>query len=63
MSLDYFSFNTDAKLCYEKVGFKYVGTLREAYFASGKRHDIIKMDLLRDEFNDSNKYSTSINSN
>ncbi len=60
ISLDYFSFNESAKFCYEKVGFKYAGKFRDAHFYDGKRCDVIFMDLLRDEFNNNNKFSTAI---
>ncbi len=61
ISLHVYSFNEYAKKCYEKVGFKEVGRLRQAYFCDGKRHDTIIMDLLRDEFNDLNPFSSTKN--
>jgi RimJ/RimL family protein N-acetyltransferase len=45
-----YSFNERAIKCYEKTGFKTIGKNREALLRDGKRHDIIFMDILRDEF-------------
>jgi len=45
-----YSFNERAKKCYGKIGFKAIGKNREALLRDGKRHDIILMDILRDEF-------------
>lgn len=42
--------NERAKRCYEKVGFKVIGTQRECRFAAGKYRDIIHMDILASEF-------------
>lgn len=46
-----YPFNERAMKTYEKIGFKVIGRRREALFAKGKRHDIIMMDILREEFN------------
>jgi len=45
-----YSFNKRAVKTYEKIGFKYIGRKREAIFRNFKRHDLIFMDILADEF-------------
>ena len=45
-----YEFNKGAVKCYEKVGFKQMGIRREALHRNLKRHDIIYMDILADEF-------------
>jgi RimJ/RimL family protein N-acetyltransferase len=50
VSLRVFSYNESAKKCYDKVGFKPIGKKREALLRGNKRHDIIFMDILRNEF-------------
>ena len=52
INLNVFSFNEQAMACYKKCGFKEAGRMREAYFCNGKFHDIIKMDILENEFRD-----------
>jgi len=47
-----YSFNERAKKTYEKVGFKVIGRRREALLRDNKRHDIILMDILNNEFYD-----------
>ncbi len=59
ISLYVYSFNEQATKCYEKIGFKEAGRLRQAYFCDGKRYDVITMDLLRDEFNSQNPFSSA----
>lgn len=41
--------NGRAIRCYEKVGFREEGRLREAVFKAGRRHDVLLMALLRPE--------------
>ena len=48
--LSVYSFNEQAKKCYEKVGFKIIGKKRETLLRGKERHDIILMDILDDEF-------------
>jgi RimJ/RimL family protein N-acetyltransferase len=48
--LKVYGYNTNAIKCYEKVGFKYAGRLREAIEVAGERYDVIYMDILKDEF-------------
>jgi len=49
IQLKTYSFNKRAIKCYEKVGFKMVGSRREALLRNGERHDIIVMDILAAE--------------
>ena len=44
------SINKRAIRCYEKVGFKPLGTKREDKFINGKYYDTIYMDLLKSEY-------------
>jgi len=41
---------TNVVRCYEKVGFKLEGTLRDGYYRNGKFRDTCIMGLLRDDF-------------
>jgi len=50
ISLRVFSFNERAKKCYAKTGFRVIGKKREALLRGNERHDVIFMDILRDEF-------------
>lgn len=50
VKLHVYSFNERARRCYEKVGFKEEGRLRQEIFRNGAYHDIICMGILRDEF-------------
>lgn len=43
-------YNDRAIHVYEKLGFKKVGKKRQAHFVQGSYHDIIEMDILRNEF-------------
>jgi RimJ/RimL family protein N-acetyltransferase len=45
-----FSFNERALRCYEKVGFKRIGSRREARIIAGEKYDIILMDMLAEEY-------------
>ncbi len=58
ISLEYFSNNENAKKCYEKVGFKEVGRKRESYYCDGIFYDAIIMDILKEEFNKNNEFSS-----
>ena len=42
--------NARAMRCYEKVGFREEGRLREAVFKDGERRDLVLMAVLRPEF-------------
>jgi len=44
------SFNKRAQRAYEKAGFKRAGIFRKSMFVDGDFHDMIIMDILRDEF-------------
>ena len=50
-----YSFNERARKCYEKVGFKIIGTRREALRRGNEKHDIFYLDLLPCEFYAANK--------
>ncbi|MFW9993457.1 MAG: GNAT family N-acetyltransferase [Candidatus Odinarchaeota archaeon] len=43
-------FNKRAFRAYEKAGFKHSGTYRQAMFIEGRYHDMLYMDILREEF-------------
>jgi len=48
--LKVYSYNNPAIKCYEKVGFKEAGRLREAKIIGGNKYDEIYMDILAKEF-------------
>ena len=48
--LQVYSFNTPAIRCYEKLGFKTEGVLRQALFRDGQYHDTVAMGMLRSEW-------------
>ncbi|MFW9847074.1 MAG: GNAT family N-acetyltransferase [Candidatus Thorarchaeota archaeon] len=48
--LDTFTDNAEAHRAYLKAGFRDVGLLRNTEFREGKFHDLLIMDILRDEF-------------
>ena len=48
--LSVFSYNTRAIRLYEKVGFVHEGTEREMLFRDGQYYDLIKMGILRREW-------------
>ena len=48
--LKVYSYNNPAIKCYEKVGFKDAGRLREAKIICGKKYDEVYMDILAKEF-------------
>ena len=50
ISLNVFEYNEAAYNLYKKVGFKEVGRLRKALEIMGKTHDVIIMDMLKEEF-------------
>jgi RimJ/RimL family protein N-acetyltransferase len=52
--LKVYSFNERAKKSYEKVGFKIIGKRREALLRNNERHDIILMDILKNEYYEKN---------
>ena len=45
-----FDFNVAAIACYEKLGFRKIGVRRQSYFIGGRFHDVVYMDILRDDF-------------
>lgn len=48
--LGLWSFNEQAKHCYEKAGFKEIGRRRECYFLKGTYYDEVFMDILQKEW-------------
>ncbi len=48
-----FSFNERAINCYEKVGFKIIGSRRQARILGNEKYDVIFMDILAEEFESS----------
>ena len=50
ISLDTFPDNERAVRTYEKCGFNRVGLLRKTEFMGGEYHDLLIMDILREEF-------------
>lgn len=48
--LKVYSYNNPAIKCYQKVGFKEAGRLREAKIACGNKYDEVFMDILSNEF-------------
>ena len=50
VELGAYAFNTRAIRCYERVGFKRVGVLRESRILGGVAHDTVVMDILASEF-------------
>ncbi|MHA2602435.1 MAG: GNAT family N-acetyltransferase [Candidatus Thorarchaeota archaeon SMTZ1-83] len=44
------SYNVRGQKAYEKSGFKRIGEFRQAVFMEGQFHDLIAMDILKDEF-------------
>ena len=54
IDLKVFDFNDRAINCYKKVGFKEYGRRHNAYYINGEYHDIISMEILRDDFYNNN---------
>lgn len=50
VKLNVYSFNKRAIRCYEKLGFKLEGVLRQELFRDGQYHDIHIMGILKDEY-------------
>ncbi|MDD2591711.1 MAG: GNAT family protein [Erysipelotrichaceae bacterium] len=48
--VEVFAYNQDAVKTYEKCGFKQVGKWRQSRYHHGVYHDIILMDIIKDEF-------------
>jgi RimJ/RimL family protein N-acetyltransferase len=57
LMLRVYSYNERAIKCYEKIGFRRIGAIREAKIRNRQKHDIILMDMLPDDF-----YSLKANS-
>lgn len=50
IELDVYEPNLRARRSYEKAGFVTEGTMRHAHFSDGKHHDVVRMSLLRGEW-------------
>jgi RimJ/RimL family protein N-acetyltransferase len=50
IELDVYEPNKRAQRSYEKAGFVTEGTMRHAHFSNGKHHDVLRMSLLREEW-------------
>jgi RimJ/RimL family protein N-acetyltransferase len=50
VSLIVFAFNQRAIRAYENLGFRPEGTLRQMILREGRRHNVLSMGILRDEF-------------
>jgi RimJ/RimL family protein N-acetyltransferase len=50
IDLHVFDFNERAINCYKKVGFKEYGRRHKAYYVNGEYHDIVCMEILREDF-------------
>lgn len=50
VKLGVYSFNQRAIRCYEKVGFKKEGILKEELFRNGQYHDIIEMSIFKKDY-------------
>jgi ribosomal-protein-alanine N-acetyltransferase len=50
IELDVYEPNRRAQRSYQKAGFVTEGTLRHAHFSNGTFHDVLRMSLLRDEW-------------
>jgi RimJ/RimL family protein N-acetyltransferase len=50
IELDVYEPNARAQRSYEKAGFVTEGTLRHAHFSDGRHHDVLRMSLLRGEW-------------
>lgn len=50
IELDVYDQNKRARRSYEKAGFVTEGTMRHAHFSDGKHHDVVRMSLLRGEW-------------
>ncbi|MBA3451302.1 MAG: GNAT family N-acetyltransferase [Chloroflexia bacterium] len=48
--LDTLAYNVGAIRAYEKAGFREIGRRRGAHVLAGRRHDVVLMDCLADEF-------------
>ncbi len=50
VTIQVYSFNTPAIRCYEKLGFKTEGVLRQEIYREGQYHDTVAMGMLRSEW-------------
>jgi RimJ/RimL family protein N-acetyltransferase len=50
INLSVYDFNVGAYKSYLKAGFREIGRRRKAYYLNNKRHDIIYMDITREDW-------------
>ncbi|MCD5382598.1 GNAT family N-acetyltransferase [Candidatus Gracilibacteria bacterium] len=50
INLGFIEFNERARAVYEKIGFKYAGTLKQDFYQGGKYYDHILMEIFFDNF-------------
>jgi len=50
IELKVYDFNERAQKSYQKIGFKEYGRRRQAYYLNGKYHDVVCMDIIREEY-------------
>jgi len=50
VQLDVFDFNERARRCYRRCGFREEGILRQAHYAEGRYHDVVRMAILRSDW-------------
>jgi len=53
VELQVFAFNKRAIRCYERLGFRTIGQRRKARILAGTAHDVVIMDFLAEEFDES----------
>jgi len=53
--LKVFDFNKRAQKAYKKCGFKEFGVWKSSHYANGKYHDVIFMNIMRNDFNEENE--------
>lgn len=50
VQLDVFDFNERARRCYRRCGFREEGILRQAHYTEGRYHDVVRMAILRSDW-------------
>lgn len=50
IDLHVYSFNERAISCYKKIGFKEYGRRHKCYYLNGEYHDVIYMEILKDDY-------------
>lgn len=55
IQLSVFDFNERARRCYRRCGFQEEGRLRQAHYTEGRYHDVIRMAILREDWERQNR--------